>query len=144
MNEWRSVREAFIFDILDTFLSLYEDDPEDKFYKQLEAAASYEDVVKAAESIVISGLRVPKDLMAQARMSDADFKTMLTSLIPQTDLLLHKEGQLFLQRKINEGLTGPEVDPIHAAVIFDLLEKPEDRMRFFGRLHYMITQPIGV
>lgn len=143
-REWNSVREAFVFDLLETFLSLYETDPADEQYKKLEAAHTYEELVEAARQLVVDGKRVPEDLLKQAEMSDEDFKRMLTDLIPQTDLLLHEAGHKFLTDKINQGLTGPDVAPEHAAVIFDILDDEFDRRRFFGRIHFMITQPIDV
>ncbi len=142
--EWKSVREAFVFDLLESFLTLYDQDPEDKQYKAVEAAASYEDLVQIAHKIEVDGQGIPVDLLKQAAMSDADFKQMLTDLIPQTDLLLHKAGHKFLTDKINQGLTGPDVAPAHAAVIFDILDDQAGQELFFGRIHFMITQPIDV
>ena len=126
---------GFMLDIVDIALELT-DRPSDL----LDDINNGEELL---QMIANEKVNLPADLVEQVKMSPADFQAFLKNKIPQVDLLLHKAGQDFLARKILEGLTGPEVDPLHAEIFSLLFSRENDKAQFFGRIFYLINQPIN-
>ncbi len=133
-SEWELVRIGFMLDIVDVALELMDKPPE-----LLDGINTPQELLTMIEG---QKIKLPSDLVEQLKMEPAAFQEFLKAKIPQTDLLLHKAGHEFLARKILEGLTGPEVDPLHAEIFSLLLSRENDKAQFFGRIFYLINQPI--
>jgi hypothetical protein len=134
-SEWELVRMGFMLDIVDVALELMEK-PAESLLDGINTPAELLAMIEGQE------IKMPSDLVEQIKMEPQAFQDFLKAKIPQTDLLLHKAGQDFLARKILEGLTGPEVDPLHAEILCWLLSNEKDKTQFFGRIFYLINQPI--
>lgn len=126
---------GFLLDIVDIALELMD--------KPSELLDPIKDSEELLQLLADEKVNLPADLVEQVKMSPSDFQAFLKAKIPQVDLLLHTAGQDFLAAKILEGLSGPDVEELHAQIFSLLLSKPEEKKRFFGRIFYLINQPIN-